>query len=71
MLSFQEEDRIIRKEAAHLKERVGARDTTPVSAIPQLAFFVIKTNYGTIESGIFIECMSMHPQVSMIRVYAC
>ncbi len=27
----QEEDRIIRKEAVVLKERVGARDTTPVS----------------------------------------
>ena len=29
--SLQEEDRIIKKEAVLLKEKVGSRDTTPVS----------------------------------------
>ncbi len=32
--SLQEEDRIIRRESVVLKEKIGARDTTPVGILP-------------------------------------
>ena len=53
----QEEDRIIRKEAVILKERVGARDTTPVSALHIHAYTCTCTcMYSTWCTHLRVQC---------------